>query len=208
MARTRPFDLFPERYDAWFQRHRDLYLLEIEAVRLLFPEKGRAVEIGVGSGKFAIPLKIDIGVEPSEKMARRAKKAGIQVVSGTAEALPLKTRCADTAVMITTICFVDDPVISIKEAGRILRPGGYILVGLVDKDSSLGRRYLARKDSSVFYKEATFYSAHEVLAFLKLAGFLNFRAVQTILPGDTHCSRIEEGFGSGGFVVIRAEKPV
>jgi len=208
MARTRPFDSYPDKYDAWFLRHRDLYLTEIEAVRRLLPQQGTAVEIGVGSGKFAMPLGIRFGVEPSQKMALRAIQAGILVAGGVAEALPLKTSSVDTTLMVTTICFVDDPVISMKEARRILRPGGRILIGLVDRDSHLGRRYLARKEESVFYREATFYSSREVLSVLKEAGFCGFQAVQTILPDDPTCTRIEEGFGRGGFVVIRAESPL
>ncbi len=208
MARTRPFDSYPDKYDAWFLRHRELYLAEIEAVRRLLPLPGTAVEIGVGSGKFAAPLGIRFGVEPSQKMALRARQAGILVAGGVAEALPLKTSSVDTALMVTTICFVDDPVISMKEARRILRPGGSILIGLVDRDSHLGRRYLARKDESVFYREATFYSSREVLSVLKEAGFSGFQAVQTILPDDATCTSIEKGFGRGGFVVIRAESPL
>ncbi len=207
MARTLPFDKFPDRYDAWFQRHPDLYRAELEAVRCLLPSGGRGVEIGVGSGKFALPLGIRYGVEPSETMALRAKRAGIDVSAGIAEALPLRTSCADKILMVTTICFVDDPHASMKEAWRILRKGRTIIIAFVDRDSHLGKRYLERKNSNVFYKDATFFSAREVLSILESAGFRHFRIVQTILPWKEHTYRIEEGFGTGGFVVIGAEKP-
>ncbi|MDX9959582.1 MAG: class I SAM-dependent methyltransferase, partial [Spirochaetia bacterium] len=46
------------------------------------------MEVGVGSGNFAVPLGIGLGVEPSEEMARKAERQGIRVFRNVAEALP------------------------------------------------------------------------------------------------------------------------
>ncbi len=206
MAKTRPFDRFPDRYDHWFQEHEHLYQLELKAIKALMPAPGTDMEIGVGSGRFASPLGIRFGVEPSMVMAERAKRKGIEVAIGIAEQLPIKTSSIDTALMVTTICFVDDITTSFIEAKRVLRPGGAIVVGFVDRESFLGKRYLNRKEESVFYKEATFFSSSEVLSFLANAGFTDLQAVQTILPDDNIYSRVEQGHGRGGFVVIKGEK--
>ncbi|WP_457569242.1 class I SAM-dependent methyltransferase, partial [Desulfurobacterium sp.] len=160
MAKTESFDRFYREYEDWFERNRDVYKAELELIRSLLPQ-GKGIEIGVGTGRFAAPLGIKIGVEPSDVMAEVARKRGIEVLKGVAEALPVPDESYDFALMVTTVCFVDDVLKSFKEAFRILRKGGVFIVGFVDKNSPLGKRYQEKKDKSRFYKEATFYSTEE-----------------------------------------------
>lgn len=47
-----PFDDYVTEYDAWFEKHPDLYLAELEAVRSFIPASGIGMEIGVGTGRF------------------------------------------------------------------------------------------------------------------------------------------------------------
>ena len=92
---------------------------------------------------------------------------------------------------------------------RILEPGGYIVIGLIDRNSKLGKTYEARKGESRFYREATFHSVGEVRNELTKAGFGNFEYLQTLLPGDngeTIKPGVMQGYGEGSFVVIRAQK--
>ena len=206
MPKTEPFDRYSDRYDEWFERNRDVYNAELEAIRELIPfPQAKGLEVGVGSGKFAVPLGIKIGVEPSERMAAKAESHGIRVFRNVAEDLPFGDCEFDFVLMVTTICFVDDIIKSFKEALRVLKPHGHIIVGFVDKESALGKRYLDKRDTSLFYKEATFFSAQEVGSHLMAAGFgdLNFR--QTLIPGETRES-IQDGFGKGAFVVAKAVK--
>ncbi len=46
---------------------------ELAAVESLWPATGQGLEIGVGTGRFAVPLGIKIGVEPARAMAEIAK---------------------------------------------------------------------------------------------------------------------------------------
>jgi hypothetical protein len=48
-------------------------------VRSLLPAGGYGVEIGVGTGRFAVSLGIAVGVEPSPAMAELARRRGIEV---------------------------------------------------------------------------------------------------------------------------------
>jgi len=81
MAKVEPFERFTQRYEEWFEKHRLAYLSELRAVDMLLPEnRERCVEIGVGTGRFAVPLGIKYGVEPSKKMAEIARKRGIRVL--------------------------------------------------------------------------------------------------------------------------------
>lgn len=209
MAITKPFDEHLEEYENWFEINRFAYQSELRAVKALMPRKGRAVEIGVGSGKFAEPLGIRLGIEPSARMREAARGRGIDVIDGVAEDLPFDEGEFDFALMVTTICFLDDAEKGIREAYRVIKEGGCLIIGFVDKTSTIGRIYLEHKDQSVFYAPATFYSTGEVVGFLEEAGFSRFSFVQTIFHSLAEVKAIEpvrKGYGSGSFVVVKAVK--
>jgi len=204
--RIKPFEEHYDRYERWFEEHRYAYLSELEAVKRLIPE-GIGIEVGVGSGRFAEPLGIKLGVEPSSKMAEIARKKGIEVVEGIAEDLPFDDESFDFVLMVTTICFLDDVEKAFKEAHRALKRGGSIIIGFIDKESPLGMEYLKHKEENVFYREATFYSVNEVFSFLK--GFRIASVLQTLFKPLNKIDSIEpvvEGYGKGSFVAIKAVK--
>ncbi|OGW35114.1 MAG: methyltransferase type 11 [Nitrospirae bacterium GWC2_56_14] len=204
-----PFEQNSEQYDAWFEKHPFAYQSELEAIRMLLPDPGRGLEIGVGSGLFAAPLGIGIGVEPSIAMAERAKQRGITVVKGVAEALPFQDHEFDTVLMVTMVCFLDDIDLAFQEAFRVLKPGGAFIIGFVDRNSVIGKAYEQRKNESLFYKDATFYSVDDLLAHLKQAGFSMFSFSQTLFSPINEMREpdlVKKGYGEGSFVVIKAEK--
>lgn len=82
MPRTAAFDQHAERYDAWFEQHPAVYASELAAVRTLWPSMQEALEVGVGTGQFAVPFGIRYGVEPSAAMRQKAAAHGVQVVAG------------------------------------------------------------------------------------------------------------------------------
>lgn len=206
MPKVEPFEKYAPQYEGWFERNRFLYESELRAIKKQLPERGKGIEIGVGSGRFAAPLGIRLGVEPSRKMRELARSRGIEAIEGVAEKLPFHNSQFEFTLMVTTICFMDDIQISFQEAYRVLKPGGYLIIGFIDKESSIGKSYQQRKKKSVFYRIATFYTVDEVVSNLKKVGFKNFSFTQTIF----HLSKIKtiepikEGYGEGSFVVIKA----
>lgn len=209
MARSEPFEKFTRQYEAWFQKHRFAYESELNAIRKLLPKFHRSVEIGVGSGRFAAPLGIERGLEPSVKMGNIAKKRGILVDKGVCENLPYENNQFDFALMVTTICFLDDVKRSFQEIFRILEPGGWFIIGFIDKNSPVGRLYRQYQNENVFYQVADFYSVEEIIQFLNQTGFVDFQFTQTIFHPLEESKRIEPahtGYGSGSFVVVRAQK--
>jgi SAM-dependent methyltransferase len=137
MANIETFEKHAEQYEAWFERNRFAYESELRAAKILMPESGNGVEIGVGSGRFAAPFGIKLGVEPSAAISPLARQKGIEVIDGVAESLPFTNARFDFALMVTTICFVDNAEMAIKKAYRVLKTGGYLIIGLIDKESPL-----------------------------------------------------------------------
>jgi ubiquinone/menaquinone biosynthesis C-methylase UbiE len=209
MANTEPFDKFPEKYDLWFQLNYYAYQSELHAVKDLLPENGVGMEVGIGSGRFAKPLGIKHGVEPSAEMRMLARSRGIDVIDGVAESLPFNDKQFDFVLMITTLCFLDDVGVAFKEVYRVLKRNGFFIIGFVDKDSSLGKLYQFYKNENPFYKAAQFYSVYGAISYLKDNGFGNMHYVQTIFHNLSEIREIEPvkaGFGEGSFVVVKAEK--
>ncbi|MBN2203857.1 MAG: class I SAM-dependent methyltransferase [Thermoleophilia bacterium] len=207
MAKITPFEDNAPRYEAWFERHQAAYLSELLALRAFVPCTGRGLEIGVGSGRFAGPLGITAGVDPSPTMLALAAARGIECVEGVAEDLPFADAGFDHALIVTTICFVDSAPTMLSEARRVLKPGGTLVIGFVDRESPIGRDYLAHQAKSVFYREATFFSAAEVEQLLRDAGFAVRDWGQTLSHtlGETRdIEPLEPGRGRGAFVVVRA----
>ena len=206
MTKTNSFDSHVTEYDAWFDKNRGVYLAELAAMRSSVPASGCGIEIGAGTGRFAAPLGIRTGLEPSPLMARLARQRGIEVVEGQAEDLPFADGSFDFAIMVTVVCFLDDIAQAFREVSRILRLPGTLVIGFIDRESELGRCYNGEKGHSRFYREATFYSVSELEELLENAGFSNFTFHQTLLPGEPTDLSVREGHGSGGFVVVQAHK--
>lgn len=200
------FERYATEYDAWFEKNHATYEAELGAVRAVLPPTGTGLDIGVGTGRFAAPLGIRYGVDPSPAMAAIARSRGVEVTISKAEILPFANAYFDYAVMVTTICFVDDLGVALREAARVLKPGGHLIVGFIDRNSPLGRKYATRKDSDVFYRHAKFYSPEEICSQLEQSGFHDVIASQTVFENPREMSLVKPGYGEGSFVVLKATR--
>jgi SAM-dependent methyltransferase len=209
MPRVAPFETHHQRYEAWFEKHELAYISELLALRPFVPGEGWGIEIGVGSGRFAAPLGVQVGVDPSPAMLGHAAARGIEVVEGVAEHLPFADGSFDHALVVTTLCFVDSPARMLAEARRVLKPGGRLVIGFIDRESALGQNYLLHQEESVFYREATFYSADEVAQLLLETGFTIGAWGQTLahpLPEMREIEPLRTGRGQCSFVVVAATR--
>lgn len=101
---------------------------------LLAGLSGRVIEIGAGNGlNFAhYPGAVSevVAIEPERSLRQLAAGAALRaevpvdVVPGTAEALPVKSEAFDAAVASLVLCTVRDLPRALAEIKRVLRPGG------------------------------------------------------------------------------------
>jgi len=201
------FDKHYKNYDAWYDKNKFAYLSELEAVKKVIPSKGAGLEIGVGSGRFAVPLEITVGIDTSEKMVEFAKKRGVNAWVGSGENISFNSSMFDYVAIIFTLCFVKNPKKVLKETARVLKKSGKIIVGIVDKESFLGKFY--QEKESMFYQEAQFFSVKETTKLLEEHGFEDFLYYQTLFDYPDKIKSVEKpikGYGKGGFAVISAVK--
>jgi SAM-dependent methyltransferase len=114
--------------------------LRLEAFHreLLDGVSGVVVEVGCGRGRLFDrypqgPHRV-VAVEPDPHSRAAAERAAsrvgvpVEVVDGDAERLPLPDGAADAVVLAEVLCSVVDPVATLAEARRVLRPGGELRV--------------------------------------------------------------------------------
>jgi ubiquinone/menaquinone biosynthesis C-methylase UbiE len=99
--------------------------------------QGEVLELAAGTARnlpFYSPDVRLTGIELSPEMAelgrRRAADLGreIEMTVGDAEALPYPDESFDTVVCTYGLCTIPDDAAAVREAKRVLRPGGRILL--------------------------------------------------------------------------------
>lgn len=207
------FDAMAERYDAWYDSDegRPLYESELKCMKSVVGNDRPILEIGVGTGRFAMHFPDVVGVDPAPNVLRIAEKRGIRTVEAFGEKLPFEDETFGCALLIVTLCFVDNPLKVLREAKRVLKKGGSLVVGLVPRDSSWGAYYEEKKkEGHPFYEKARFYSFADVQEMLRATGFEISEIKSTLMQRPDESRRVEEpvdGYVSGaGFLCIRARK--
>lgn len=168
------FDQFAERYDAWYEGPlgRVAFPQEVDALRPLLSGLPRPwLEVGVGTGRFAAALDVRYGIDPSLTALTLARSRGLVVAAAQGEALPFPDYRFGAVVLVVTLCFVADPLAVLREARRVLRSDGGIVLGLVLADNPWGQHYQALGAAGhPYYRLARFFSHAETRALVAAAG--------------------------------------
>jgi ubiquinone/menaquinone biosynthesis C-methylase UbiE len=105
--------------------------------RVVAGAQGRVLEIGVGSGLnlalYPQGVSSVVGLDASATLLQRARHVtrtdslSIELLNGSAEAIPLEARSVDTVVVSWTLCSIPDVGRALHEARRVLTAGGRLL---------------------------------------------------------------------------------
>lgn len=214
MIKKNIFDELAEEYDAWYDSAEGMIIYECELLCLTSLIKSVSfpmLEIGVGTGRFAMHFDDIIGVDPSANVLKIAKSRGIKTLQASGEDLPFDNETFKYILIIVTLCFAEDPLAMLKEAKRVMSSDGSIIIGLVPKDSPWGLLYEDKKEKGhPFYSHSKFYTLQEIEAFLKSLGMQITEISSTLLQRPDEARRIElpvQGYVKGaGFICIEAKK--
>lgn len=212
MAST--FDSCAEDYDRWFDNTEGtiLFQTELAAVRSVLHEvPGPYLEIGVGTGRFARELGIQYGIDPAMRMLRIAEARGIEVQQATGEFLPFGEKIFGGIFILFTLCFVQNPEQVIREAQRVLRKNGGLIIGMLNRESPWGRLYAKKKEEGhPIYRHAHFFSVPEVSGLIRKSGLFIEAYASALLqhPSEKpHEEKAYEGaLSDAGFLCILARK--
>jgi ubiquinone/menaquinone biosynthesis C-methylase UbiE len=105
--------------------------------RVVSEAAGRVLEIGVGSG-LNLPFYGEsashvIGLDPSPRLLAMARAAArrtampLELIEGSAEAIPIEDRSVDTVMTTWTLCSIPEVGCALHEMRRVLRRSGRLL---------------------------------------------------------------------------------
>ena len=221
-------------YDEWYQTALGSLCLEIERSTIFgladIRRGEKAADIGCGTGTFTLEAarlgSRIIGVDSSPEMLAiaaskvRGTEAPVSFLRGNAEELPFSSESLDLVMAITSLCFVSRPEQVVSEAYRVLKAGGRMVIGELNRKSYWS---WLRQTKGIFkksvYRHARFFSASSLDALLTQAGFRTGRVethiffpplnskvlLKTIRWFETEGKRFMPG--SGAFLAVRADKP-
>jgi ubiquinone/menaquinone biosynthesis C-methylase UbiE len=191
----------------------DLTALRERHIDLLAPQAGwRVADVGCGPGAFAEALSARgaqvTAIDSARAMleAVGARGLGCELVQADALALPLADASHDAACLVQVLEYVDDPVAALREAARIVRPGGMLLAADTDWDTQgfnvadreLGRRVvLAWADG-----KPDGWAGRRLRGWLTAAGLVPEQRCAVVLDatewgGDTFIAHTWPGFRRG-----------
>ncbi|MDD2498888.1 MAG: class I SAM-dependent methyltransferase [Desulfitobacteriaceae bacterium] len=215
-------------YDSWYEtkRGRFIDLVESEAAfdLITLPPGAKILDAGCGTGNFSIKLAEHgyrvTGIDLSSDMLNTARKKcmakGLKVDLQTMniEHLLFPDNYFDAAFSMAAFEFIADPKPAYRELYRVVKPGGQILIGTINRDSLWGKTYMeeASKNADSVFKHAYFKNLEELADVDRI----NLKASRQCLyvppqaPEEhfnlEHENRLAAEY-SGGFIICLWQKP-
>jgi ubiquinone/menaquinone biosynthesis C-methylase UbiE len=186
----RRFDDLATGYDAWFTTaigalvdRREKALLS----RMVGPSTGKTIlEVGSGTDHFLRELGRSgarcVGLEPSIEMlaiATVARDGDFDHVRGCGERLPFRDGVFDCVAYITTLEFVSDIEVAVREAVRVCKPDGRLAFVVLN---ARGPWYRQRQREGGLWRETRFFDAGELRSILGAFGALEINYCAHVPP--------------------------
>jgi SAM-dependent methyltransferase len=129
------FDFSADRYGFVYKVRQRL-----EAKRILkacqgLPDNARILDVGCGDGfhldllqKFGKSSWRLEGIDMSDRAVEMGKLRGLEIHQGTVQSMAIPEGTYDLAFMIATIEHVDQPLEVLRAVGKMLKPGGTVVM--------------------------------------------------------------------------------
>ncbi len=199
-------------------------------LELLGSVAGKAVlDVGCGDGDLASALArrgaIVTGLDADPAMVAAARRRSeieriqLRLYEGKAEKLPFDDESFDYVLAVTVLCFVVDAARAVAAMARVLKPGGYLIIGELGRWSlwAMHRRVRGWL-SNPTWRAAKFRTARELrglahaagLAVVEVRGAVHYppcaTAAKLVSPLDLLLGR-KTTFGAA-FLALKAIKPI
>ncbi len=175
------FDDQAAAYDRWYATPLGGLVdrVEKEALFVLMPDLAgrRVLEVGCGTGNISLALARRgarvVGADLSGPMLAAARRkaeqegAALLLVRGEAGRLPFPEACFDGVVSVLALDFIPDREGALREMVRVLRPGGFLVLALLNRYSLWTlKRVLRAWFKPSLWREARFTSPLELRRLL------------------------------------------
>lgn len=152
------FDRIADRFDATRGYPEDVMEVILDALSSALPRKGRVLDAGVGTGRFAAPL-IDrgfkvVGVDIARKMLERARAKGMEdLVRGDLCAMPFRERVFEATLSVHVLHLIPRWKCALREISRVTE-GKFVSVAFnkLDSQAELIRDFYGQTCSELGFK--------------------------------------------------------
>lgn len=158
-------------------------LEQLRVLELVGPVDGkRVLDLGSGDGLLTAALAtrgaLAVGIDIDRSMlvaatarTERGHAPSARFVSGRLEQLPFRDAAFDVVVAVTVLCLVSDQTVAVREAARVLRPGGRMVIGDLGRwNAWAARRRIKGWFGSPLWQSAHFSSTADLTRLLERAG--------------------------------------
>lgn len=165
---TAIFDRFAGVYD-WFAPTPDADELRA-GLALADREIERVLDVGGGTGRGAgaVEEAERIVADAAPGMVREARRKGFEAVRADAGRLPFADESTDAMLVVDALHHFGDPDAALREAARVLRPGGVLVVREIDPTTVVGR--LTEVGEHLVGFDSTFFAPGDLARRMDAAG--------------------------------------
>lgn len=227
------FDGYADKYDEWFMKNENLFTSELRLFKKVLGDiSGKTLlSVGCGSGLFESYIENSNieGIEPSADMAEIARKRGINVIKiGLIEDVELTDDKYDIIYFNGSSSYMEELSPVYGKCLKALKENGKLILLDVPKESAFGFMYLLGKSLNTYNHEflegampelpyplalatsGVWHTTEEKINVLKNLGINKFSYYQTLIKNPLYTNEeaeeVSEGYKSGGYVAIIAEK--
>jgi len=220
------FDCYYKDYDAWYTTKMGAFVDNVEseaAFALLAPQCGQYIlDAGCGTGNFSYKLANMgcnvVGIDVSDKMLGEAQaKSSLTHTAPTFKAmdcccLSFPDNTFDSVISMSAFEFFEKPDVAAAEMMRVLKPGGILVIGVIQQGGLWQQLYTSEPFKDSVYSYASFKSKDDIISLSK-EHFAEYRECLYTPPGldeeEYSCESellYKEKNDIGGFVCVKFRK--